>query len=250
MEQEFSGKRVIVAGGSKGIGRAIAIGFAKAGADVSICARGADALQRTQADLAAHGHRVHAARCDLGEKTDIERYIADAAAALGGVDVLVNNASGFGYADDEESWAMCLNVDILATVRASRAALPELKKNRGAIVNLSSIAAYRASTRTPAYGAAKALLIHYTSSQAAMLAREHVRVNAVAPGSIEFPDGIWEHRRRETPDLYDRTLKSIPFGRLGHPEEIADAVLFLASPRARWVTGQTLIVDGGQLLGA
>ncbi len=247
--QEFAGKRVIVAGGSKGIGRAIALGFAKAGADVSICARGAEALQRTKSDMASHGHRVHAASCDLGNKTDIERYIAEAIQTLGGVDVLVNNASGFGYADDDESWARSMNVDMLATVRASNAALAELKKARGSIINLSSISAYRPSTRTPSYGAIKAAITHYTASQAAMFARDHVRVNAVAPGSIEFPGGIWEQRRTENPDLYDRTLKSIPFGRLGHPDEVADVVLFLASPRARWITGQTLTIDGGQLLG-
>jgi 3-oxoacyl-[acyl-carrier protein] reductase len=94
----------------------------------------------------------------------------------------------------------------------------------------------------------KALLVNYTASQAVALATDGVRVNAVAPGSIEFPGGIWERRRAADPALYERTLASIPFGRLGTPEEIADVVLFLASPAARWVTGQTIMVDGGQLL--
>ena len=116
------------------------------------------------------------------------------------------------------------------------------------IVSVSSISALRPSVRTAPYGAAKAAVIHYTTSQAAMLARRGIRVNAVAPGSIEFPGGSWEKRREAGSPIYADVLKSIPFDRLGTPEEVADVVLFLASPMARWVTGQTIVVDGGQLL--
>jgi 3-oxoacyl-[acyl-carrier protein] reductase len=139
-------------------------------------------------------------------------------------------------------------VDVLATVRASRAAAAFLRASQGSIVNVSSISGYRPSLRTPAYAAVKALLVNYTQSQAAALAPDGVRVNAVAPGSIEFPGGSWEQRKTTDPALYNRILGSIPFGRLGTPEEVAEVVLFLASPAARWVTGQTIIVDGGQLL--
>lgn len=243
---DFSGKRVVVCGGSKGIGRSVALGFAKAGAAVSICARGAEALAATKAELGAKGH---AASCDLGDAAQIASYIAQAERALGGIDVLVNNASGFGMADTEEGWAASLNVDVLATTRASRAAIPALKAARGCIVNLSSISGFGPSARGPAYAAVKALLINYTQSQAAVLAPDGVRVNGVAPGSIEFPGGSWEQRKTTMPDLYNRILASIPFGRLGHPEEVADVVLFLASPAARWVTGHTIVVDGGQMLG-
>ncbi len=242
---DFSGKRVVVCGGSKGIGRSVALGFAKAGAAVSICARGAEALAATKAELGAKGH---AASCDLGDAAQIASYIAEAERALGGIDVLVNNASGFGMADTEEGWAASLNVDVLATTRASRAAIPALKAARGCIVNLSSISGFGPSPRGPAYAAVKALLINYTQSQAAVLAPDGVRVNGVAPGSIEFPGGLWEQRRTTQPELYNRILASIPFGRLGHAEEVADVVLFLASPAARWVTGHTIVVDGGQML--
>ncbi|WP_206935283.1 SDR family NAD(P)-dependent oxidoreductase [Roseococcus thiosulfatophilus] len=242
---DFSGKRVVVCGGSKGIGRSVALGFAKAGAAVSICARGAEALAATKAELGAKGH---AASCDLGDAAQIASYIAEAERALGGIDVLVNNASGFGMADTEEGWAASLNVDVLATTRASRAAIPALKAARGCIVNLSSISGFGPSPRGPAYAAVKALLINYTQSQAAVLAPDGVRVNGVAPGSIEFPGGLWEQRRTTQPELYNRILASIPFGRLGHAEEVADVLLFLASPAARWVTGHTIVVDGGQML--
>lgn len=248
---DFAGKRVVVAGGSRGIGRSIALGFAAAGADVSVCARGAGTLEATRTEIARHGRRAHAATCDLADGPAVARYVAEAEAALGGIDVLVNNASGFGMADDEAGWAAGLSVDVMAMVRASHAALPALERARGAsIIHISSISGLRPSVRTPAYAAVKATMIHYTQSQAAALARKGIRVNCIAPGSIEFPGGLWEKRRLAGEPLYDRILASIPFGRLGEPEEVADVALFLASPFARWVTGQTIAVDGGQVLGA
>lgn len=250
MSFDFRGKRVVVAGGSRGIGRSIALGFAAAGAGVSICARGAETLAAAKAEIQRSGGTAHAASCDLADGPAVTRYIADAATALGGIDVLVNNASGFGASDDEAGWAVSVAVDIMATVRASHAALPHLEKaGGGSIINVSSISAYRPSVRTTPYGAVKAALVQYTSTQAATFARKGIRVNGVAPGSIEFPGGSWERRKTENPKLYNGVLASIPFGRLGKPEEVADVVLFLASPHANWITGQTLIVDGGQLLG-
>jgi 3-oxoacyl-[acyl-carrier protein] reductase len=251
MTFDFKGRRVVVAGGSRGIGRAIAQAFAVAGADVSICARGAQALEAARAELARHGGRAHAAACDLADGAAVARYVAEAAQALTGIDVLVNNASGFGMADDEAGWSAGLAVDVMAMVRASHAALPWLQRSTAgpSIIHISSISGFRASSRAPAYAAVKAAINSYTGSQAAMLARSGIRVNAIAPGSIEFEGGVWAQRRAAGDPLYERTLKGIPFGRMGQPEEVADVALFLASPYARWVTGQVLSVDGGQLLG-
>jgi 3-oxoacyl-[acyl-carrier protein] reductase len=250
MQIGFKGKRAVVAGGSKGIGRAIALAFADAGAAVSICARGRAALDATAADIAARGVKAHAGECDLADKGAIARYIAAAAEALGGIDILVNNASGFGLADDEANWAKSLDIDVMATVRASHAAIPFIEKaGGGAILNISSISGYGASVRTAPYAAVKAAVINYTMSQGLMLASKKIRVNAIAPGSIEFPGGLWDERKRSNPQLYDAILRSIPWGRLGRPEEIAKVALFLCSDAASWVTGQTLIVDGGQTLG-
>jgi 3-oxoacyl-[acyl-carrier protein] reductase len=244
---DFHGYRVVVAGGSKGIGRAIAMAFAESGAAVSICARGQAALDDVARTLATHGGGVHAQACDLGDPAAIEAWIAAAAAALGGIDVLVNNASGYGFDEGDESWLANFNVDLMAAVRASRCALPHLQRSRHAsILHTSSIAAFHPRRNGPAYAAMKAALSHYTTSQALQLAEQRIRVNAIAPGSIEFADGLWDRVRQDDPARYAATLAKIPFGRYGKPQEIAHAALFLASPWAGWITGQTLCVDGGQ----
>ncbi|HKR75499.1 MAG TPA: SDR family oxidoreductase [Rhodanobacter sp.] len=244
---DFRGWRVVVAGGSKGIGRSIALAFAGSGAAVSVCARGQAALDDAAHALAAHGGKVHVQACDLADPAAIEAWIAAAAAALGGIDVLVNNASGYGFDEGDESWLANFNVDLMAAVRASRCALPHLQRSpHASILHTSSIAAFHPRRNGPAYAAMKAALSHYTTSQALQLAGQRIRVNAIAPGSIEFADGLWDRRKHEEPELYAATLARIPFGRYGKPEEIAHAALFLASPWAGWITGQTLCVDGGQ----
>lgn len=248
MAKDFVGKRVIVMGGSRGIGRAIALGFAAQGASVSICARNAGPLEAARREIAALGVTAHGSSVDLADAKAIEAYVPQAVQALGGLDILVNNASGFGHADDEEGWAASLNVDMMAIVRGSHAAVPHMKPG-SSIVNISSISALRASSRSAPYGAIKAAVMHYTASQAKMLAKQGIRVNGVAPGSIEFPGGTWEDRKTSNPELYRATLASIPFGRMGRPEEVAEVVLFLASDKAGWVTAQTIVVDGGQLVG-
>ena len=246
MAFDFSNKRVIVTGGSRGIGRAIALAFANAGAGVSICARDAEALATTKAELEKVASVAHATRCDLAQADDIARYVAAAASALGGIDILVNNATGFFESDP---WAGCLDVDLLAAVRTAEAALPFLERaGEAAIVNIASISGLKPSTTIPAYAAAKAALMQYTTSQALMLAPKGIRANCVAPGSIEFTGGYWESVKEKDRATYDRVVAGIPFGRMGPPEAIADAVLFLASPFGRWITGQTLVVDGGQSL--
>jgi len=248
MHISLAGRNAIVTGGSRGIGRAIALAFAEAGANVSICARGDRALRQTEKELRRHGTLVHAAVCDLADGAAVEAYVRAAAQALGGIGILVNNASGFGVTDDEAGWATSVAVDLLASVRASRAALPFLERAQGTILHISSIRALRAGERTIPYGAAKAALVQYSMSQAFQLAPKKIRVNCIAPGSIEFPGGTWERMKTEDPKLYQRILGSIRFGRLGTPEEVANLALFLASDLASWITGQTIAVDGGQML--
>lgn len=245
----LEGYRVVVAGGSRGIGRAIALAFARSGAAVSVCARGEAALAEVRDTIHAEGGKAHVQSCDLADPQAISRYIDAAAEALGGIDVLVNNATGYGFAEDDEGWTANFQIDLMAAVRASRCALPHLKRSgRASILHTSSIAALRPRAGGAPYAAIKAALSHYTGSQALALAPDRIRVNAIAPGSISFPDGLWERRRVEEPALHAATLARIPFGRFGTPDDVAHVALFLASPWAGWITGQTLAVDGGQML--
>lgn len=246
---DFHGKRVVVTGASRGIGRSIALDFARAGAAVSVCARGLEGLQAAADELCVFGHAVHTASCDLAVADAVSDYIAAAGKALGGIDILINNASGLCFEDTEADWDACVQLDLMATVRACHAALPLLRTSVSAsIVNVTSIAAFRPSVRSRSYAAVKAAVAHYTASYALDLAPDRIRINSVAPGSIDFPGGMWEKLKASDPQHYERNLRSIPFGRHGTPREIASAVLFLASPFAGWITGQTLVVDGGQLL--
>ncbi len=246
---DFSGRRVLIAGGSRGIGRCMALAFARAGAAVAVCARGETGLATLRADAEAQGTPLHTTVADLSDLDQIHAWLHAATAAVGGIDVLVNNATGYGMADDEDGWAASLQIDLMAAVRASRLALPWLQASHDAcILNLSSIAAQQPRPGGAPYAAAKAALSHYTTSQALALAPHRIRVNAIAPGSIDFTDGLWDRRRTEDPALYHGTLAKIPFGRFGQPQDVADAALFLCSPLARWITGQVLNVDGGQVL--
>lgn len=246
---DFNGYRIAIAGGSRGIGRAIALGFLAAGADVAVCARGQPGLDELARNIAAPPGRLRTFRCDLADAGQIEHWVADAARALGGLDVLVNNATGYGFREDDASWETDFHVDLMAAVRASRWALPYLKRSEHAcILHTSSIGSFRPRTMGPPYAAMKAALNHYTRTQALALAGDRIRVNAIAPGSIEFPGGVWDRARQEKPEQYRKVLATIPFGRYGTPEEVAHLALFLASPLAEWITGQIMAVDGGQSL--
>ena len=248
MQIDLKGKRALIAGGSRGIGLGIAQAFANAGADVSICARSPESLKEAASLLSSSGRKIHAQPCDLVDPEAIKQWVAAAAAQLGGIDILVNNASGFGRTDDEAGWALSVQIDLMATVRACHAAMPFLEKQGGSIIHISSISGMKASARTPPYGAVKAALIEYTQSQALGYAAKKIRVNCIAPGSIFFPGGVWDLAQRNNPKLYDSILAGIPSGRFGTPEEVANVAAFLASDLAAWVTGQTIAVDGGQVL--
>jgi 3-oxoacyl-[acyl-carrier protein] reductase len=246
---DFTGYRIAIAGGSRGIGRAIALDFLAAGARVAVCARGRAGLDALRNDAGTAAQRLVTQACDLADTAQIETWIGTAAAALGGLDVLVNNASGYGFVDTDASWLADFNVDLMAAVRATRLAVPHLQHSpHASILNTSSIGAFRPRTMGPAYAAMKAALNHYTRTQALALADAGIRVNAIAPGSIEFVGGLWDRARRENPDQYATVLATIPFGRLGKPQEVAGLALFLASPLANWITGQIIAVDGGQSL--
>ena len=249
MKLGLNGKGVIVTGGSRGIGFAIADAFAAEGAKVSICGRTQSSLNTAREKLSAHGGTVHAAICDVADAAALESYINLAMSVLGELHVLINNPSGFGRTDDEDGWRKSIDVDLMAILRGSWQATPMLERSGGgAIIHISTISALTESIRTPPYGAIKAAVNHYTVTQAKSLAPKGIRVNAICPGSIYFKGGVWDEARQVNPDLYTSILASIPSGRFGKPEEIAMVAVFLGSDAGRWVTGQAIAVDGGQAL--
>ena len=207
-----------------------------------------DAVACIDAALADLGAGAQGAICDVADADALADYVAGAANALGGLFALVNNPSGFGAKDDEDGWKKGIDVDLMGVVRATWAAAPHLEKTAGSVLNISSISGIGPSGSIP-YGAVKAAVIQLTQSHAVRYAPQGIRVNCIAPGSIEFPGGTWEWRRYNDPDAYFSTRDRIPFGRMGTPDEVARVAAFLVSEAAGWVTGQTVSVDGGQNFG-
>jgi 3-oxoacyl-[acyl-carrier protein] reductase len=248
MNLHLDGRNCIVIGGSRGIGRAIALGLAEEGANVAICARTEEPLRATEAALLEQRVRAHAEVCDVADPAALAAFLDHAREALGGVDVLVHNASALAVGPDLGSWEASLQVDLMAAVRACDQVVPWMvEAGGGSILFVSSVSGLEADPM-PDYGytAAKAALIAHAKKLAIMLGPQRIRVNAIAPGSTEFPGGIWAMVREHQPELYEGVRASIPWGRLASPEEIADVAVFLVSPRAGWVAGECVSVDGGQ----
>ena len=245
MKIDLSGKRAVVTGGSRGIGRAIALACAEAGAAVSICARGAEALDRVRGEIAAHGVTAHAEACDIADAAAVAAYIGAAAEALGGIDILVNNASGFGSSNDEAGWARSIDVDLLGTVRATWAAVPFLTASRaGAIVNISSISALRPRGLTT-YTTSKAAVIGLTQAMAVDHGRDNIRVNCICPGPMYTPM-VYAHGMSEAARAQRAKASVLKIEGTGW--DVGHAVKFLLSNHARYITGQVLVVDGGVTL--
>ena len=253
MDLQLTGKTAIVTGGSRGLGFASARALVAEGCHVAICARGKDRLHQAADELravAAAGANVLPVVADVATPDGISVLIETTVAQFDAVDILVNNVGlgkGTGLADtDDATWQEAFDQTIFPTVRASRAALPFLKRRQGTIVIISSIYGREAGGRMT-YNAVKAAEISLAKSLAQQLATDGVRVVSVAPGSILFPGGSWHARQQADPQgIAEFVRRELPFGRFGRPEEVGDVVAFLASPRASWISGTTVVVDGCQ----
>lgn len=251
MDLGFKNKVALVTGASRGIGRAIAQALAQEGARVSICARTPDVLERGAAELRAAGHEVFSMSADVTDEAQAAQWVRATAAHWGGIDVLINNAGGAVVGTlaglPDSAWQESFATNFFAPVMLSRIAAVEMeRRGGGAIINISSI--YGREAGGPiAYNAAKAALISLTKMMAREFAAKNIRVNSVAPGSIIYAGGVWEQIFKENPEFErDFISHDFPAGRLGRPEEVAYAVVMLASPKASWITGATLPVDGAQ----
>ena len=246
MDLGLKGKKAIVTGGSRGIGRAIAETLADEGCDLAICARGESGVEEAVGALRKKRVKAWGAPLDAADLAALRAFVGDAARELGGLDIFIANVSALGAGGmDDESWRRSLDIDIMATVAGVEAAIPPLAGSAaGAIVVIGSVAAVEVAGPMRPYIAVKAALVPYVKALGRNLAAKGIRANMVSPGNVYFKGGVWHRHEEQNPKFFNAVLARNPTGRMGTPQEIADAAVFLASARASFITGVNLIVDG------
>ncbi|NUR06873.1 MAG: SDR family oxidoreductase [Nocardioidaceae bacterium] len=244
MDLQLNGKRVLVTGGTRGIGRAIVEGFLDEGAKVAFCARNADEVKAAEEALAARGTATGTA-LDVGDADALAAWVDSSATALGGIDAVVANVSALAIPDTEENWQLSLNVDVMHTVRLVRAAMPHLEASDSAsIIAVSSVSGRESDFASGPYGTAKTAIVGYVHGLALQLADKGIRANVVSPGNTYFEGGVWASIEGGNPELFEMAVGLNPTGHMGTPAEVAAPVVFLASPLAGRVSGTNLVVDG------
>jgi 3-oxoacyl-[acyl-carrier protein] reductase len=244
MDLDLTGTRVLVTGGSRGIGRAVVEAFLDEGARVAFCARNPDEVKSTQDELVDRGTAVGSA-LDVGDAEALAGWVAQSADAFGGLDVVVANVSALAIPDTEENWQLSLNVDLMHTVRLVRAALPHLEHSDNAsVIAISSVSGRESDFASGPYGTVKTALVGYVHGLAFQLAEKGIRANTVSPGNTYFEGGVWASIEHGDPDLFRTAVGLNPTGHMGTPEDVAAPVVFLASHRSRRISGTNLVVDG------
>jgi 3-oxoacyl-[acyl-carrier protein] reductase len=247
MDLNLRGKNVLITGSTQGIGRRIANLFAEEGANVAICSRSPESVNKAikEISLMADG-KIIGSPCNIKNKEEYETWINDMAEELGGVDIFIPNVSAGGGMDSEKNWWKNFEIDVLGTVRGVEAVIPHMElRGGGSIVMISTTAAVETFMAPQSYNAMKAALITYAKQLSQAHGEKGIRVNSVSPGPIYFDGGAWDMIKISNERFYDKTEKTHALGRLGTPEEVAKAVVFLSSSGASWITGVNLVVDGG-----
>lgn len=245
MDLGLKGKKALVTGASRGLGRAIAETLANEGVDLAICARTAESLEEAAASLRGKGVEVFSKTVDVGDGEALQGFINESVAALGGLDVLVSNPSG-GNGTDEAAWRANFEVDMLGAVRSVEAALPALEKSDAAsVIFIGTTAAVETFIGPTSYNAIKAALITHANGLSQSLGSKGIRVNTISPGPIFVEGGAWDRIKQGRPPMYEEAIAGHPGGRMGEAQDVANATVFVASPAARHITGVNLIVDGG-----
>jgi 3-oxoacyl-[acyl-carrier protein] reductase len=247
MDLQLTGRKALVTGASRGIGRAIATELAREGCDLALCARGAEALEAFAKELRELGRTVYAQVVDVSDESAVTGFAETSAQELGGLDIVISNVSAGGLKGADQ-WQKSFHADLLAFVRLVEAAVPYLEQSdAAAVVVLGTTSAFDTLPPTSAnsYAAFKAAVLEHASGLGHALARKGIRVNTVSPGPIDFPGGDWDRLHQTRAEFYETIRARIPVGRLGRPEEVARAVTFLASPAASFCTAVNLVVDGG-----
>lgn len=243
MDLGLKQRRVLVSGGSRGIGRAIVQCFLDEGAQVAFCARSAEGVASAQKGF---GNQAFGSVVDVTSSAQVSDWIATAAERMGGLDIVVPNVSALAGGSDPEIWRRAFDTDLLGTVTMVQAALPFLKQSEAAsVVMISSVSGREVDMFAEPYGVLKAALLHYSKTLSVRHAGDGIRVNTVSPGNVYFPDGVWGDIERNDPQMFGQCLAANPLGRMATPEEVARAVVFLASPASSFTTGTSLLVDGG-----
>ncbi|MSO95899.1 MAG: SDR family oxidoreductase [Thermoleophilia bacterium] len=250
MDLGLIGKVAVVTGSSRGIGRGIAAQLVKEGADVILCARGAADLDGAVGALQGPGRAV-GVTADVTTPEGAEAVVAAAVEHFGGLDIVVNSVGGSGARSfegmDEADLQTVLGKNLFPALNVSRAALPAMRERGGGVIAMIASVWGREGGGGPSYNVAKAAEISLAKAMAGDLAKDGIRVFSVAPGSTLFPGGSWERRLRDDPKgMASFIERELPWGRLGTVEEVADVMAFLVSPRASWVVGTCVTVDGGQ----